>query len=56
MPADFDACINSPGSVKFTKSLPGDKFVHGCRRRGSDKAVWGEIKHKKPSTAGFLKK
>lgn len=47
MPEDFDACINTPGSKKFTKSLPDGKYVHGCRLPGSSKAVWGEVREKK---------
>jgi len=47
MPAAFDKCIDTPGSKKFTKSLPGNKYIHGCRLPGSKEAVWGEIKTKK---------
>lgn len=46
MPADFDRCMKTPGSTKFTKSLPGGKYVHGCRLPGSQTAVWGEVKEK----------
>jgi len=47
MPADFEKCIATSGSKKFTKSLPNGKYIHGCRLPGSEKAVWGEIKEKK---------
>lgn len=47
MPEAFTKCINTPGSKKFTKSLPGGYYVHGCRLPGSDKAVWGERKKAK---------
>ena len=46
-PKDFDACIATPGSKKFTKSLGDGKYVHGCRLPGSTKAVWSEVKEKK---------
>jgi len=46
MPANFEACIKTKGSKKFTKSLPGGKYVHGCKLPGSDKAIWGEVKEK----------
>ena len=46
MPADYEKCINTPGSTKFTKSLPDGKYIHGCRMPGSKEAVWGEIKVK----------
>lgn len=47
MPKEFDECIKTKGSKKFTKLLPGGKYVHGCKKPGSKKAVWGEIKQKK---------
>jgi len=47
MPADFERCIATPGSRKVTKSLPGGKYVHGCKLPNSDKWVWGEVKQKK---------
>lgn len=46
MPKEYESCLKSPGSKKFTKSLPGNKYVHGCKRKGSKKAVWGEVKTK----------
>ena len=46
MPADFEACIKTPGSKKFTKSLAGGKYIHGCRLPGSKEAVWGEVHEK----------
>ena len=46
MPADYEKCINTPGSKKFTKSLPEGRYVHGCRLPGSKEAVWGEVKQK----------
>lgn len=46
MPAEFIECVNTPGSKKFTRKLPGGKYVHGCRKPGSKKAVWGEVKEK----------
>lgn len=55
MPADFDRCVKTPGSKKFTKTLSDGKYVHGCRLPGSKHAVWGEVKEKK-STASFLEK
>ena len=54
-PQDYDRCIKTPGSKKFTKSLPEGKYIHGCKLPGSDKAIWGEVKEKK-STASFLEK
>jgi len=45
-PQKFDACIKTPGSKKFTKSLNGGKYVHGCRLPGSKDAIWGEVKEK----------
>ena len=47
MPKDFDECIATKGSTKFTKTLPGGRYVHGCKLPGSDKAVWGEVKTRK---------
>lgn len=47
MPEAYMKCVNTPGSKKFTKSLPGGHYVHGCRLPGSDKAVWGERKKSK---------
>jgi len=55
MPADFDKCIKTPGSKKFTKNLADGKYVHGCSLPGSKKAIWGEVKEKK-SAASFLDK
>ena len=46
MPSDFEACIKTPGSKKFTKSLPGGKYIYGCRLPGSGKAIWGEVHEK----------
>ncbi|MHA1420272.1 MAG: hypothetical protein ACTSPO_15260 [Candidatus Heimdallarchaeaceae archaeon] len=46
MPAKFLKCVATKGSKKFTKSLPDNKYVHGCKLPGSKKAVWGEIKTK----------
>jgi len=46
MPEDFDRCVKTPDSKKFTKSLPGGKYVHGCKLPGSDKAVWGEVRER----------
>jgi hypothetical protein len=48
MPAEFDKCINTPGSEKFTKKLPDGQYVHGCKMPGSKKAVWGEVKKREP--------
>lgn len=47
MPEDYLRCVRTPGSKKFTKSLPGGHYVRGCRLPGSDKAVWGERKKAK---------
>ena len=47
MPEAFTKCINTPGSKKVTKSLPGGHYVHGCKLPGSDKFVWGERKKAK---------
>ena len=47
MPADFEKCIRTPGSKKFTHTLSDGRYVHGCRLLGSDKAVWGEVHEKK---------
>jgi len=49
MPAEFDRCIRTSGSKKVTKSLPENKYVHGCKLSSSDKWVWGEVKEKKES-------
>jgi hypothetical protein len=46
MPAIFDKCVREGGTM-FTKKLPNGKYVHGCRPKGSKKAVWGEVKTKK---------
>lgn len=46
MPEAFLKCVNTPGSKKFTKTLPKGKYVVGCRLPGSKKAVWGEVKTK----------
>ena len=45
-PQDYEDCVKTPGSKKFTKSLPGGKYVHGCKLPGSNKAVWGEVHEK----------
>ena len=55
MPTDFARCIKTPGSKKFTKSLPGGKYIHGCCLPGSKKAIWGEVKEKM-GTVSFLEK
>lgn len=47
MPEDYLRCIATPGSKKFTKSLPSGYYVRGCKLPGSDKAVWGERKKSK---------
>ena len=47
MPEAFTKCINTPGSKKVTKSLPGGHYVHGCKLPGSDKFIWGERKKAK---------
>ena len=47
MPKAFEDCINTSGSKKFTKSLPGNKYIHGCKMPGAKEAVWGEVKEKK---------
>ena len=47
MPADYERCIATKGSKKFTASLPDGKYVHGCRLPGSKDAVWGEVHEKK---------
>ena len=46
MPKAFERCIATTGSKKFTKSLPGGKYVHGCKMPGSDTAVWGEVRER----------
>ena len=46
-PVEFDRCINTSGSKKVTKSLPGGKYVHGCKFPNSNKWVWGEVKRQK---------
>ena len=46
MPKAFEDCIKTAGSKKFTKSLGGGKYVHGCRLPGSKDAVWGEVHEK----------
>jgi hypothetical protein len=48
MPKEYLDCVASPGSKKFTKKLAGGKYIHGCKRAGSNKAVWGEVKTKQP--------
>lgn len=53
-PIGFDNCVKNGGEV-FTKSLSGNKYVHGCRNKGSKKAIWGEVKEKK-GTSSFLEK
>lgn len=52
MPEDYLKCVQTKGSKKFTKSLPGGKYVHGCRKPGSKKAVWGEV-HTKQKIKGL---
>lgn len=47
MPKIFEDCINTKGSQKVTKSLSGNKYIHGCKKPGSDKWVWGEVKERK---------
>jgi len=47
MPEDYLRCVRTPGSKKFTKSLPGGHYVRGCKLPGSDTAVWGERKKAK---------
>ena len=47
MPIEFEKCINTHGSKKFTKKLKGGKYIHGCKKPGSASAVWGEVKEKK---------
>ena len=46
MPKAFLTCIDTPGSKKFTKDLGNGRYVVGCKKPGSDKAVWGEVKTK----------
>lgn len=50
-PIAFDRCIKTPGSKKFTKSLPDGKYVHGCRMPGSKEAIWGEVKEAKDASS-----
>lgn len=52
MPQVFEECVATKGSKKFTKSLPGGKYVHGCKRPGAKKAVWGEV-HTKQKIEGL---
>ena len=47
MPEDFEKCVKTPGSKKFTAELGDGKYVHGCRLPGSKDAVWGEVHEKK---------
>jgi len=56
MPKNFDECINAKGSTKFTKKLSGGKYIHGCKKSGSNKAVWGEVKTKQPTNSLMQKK
>ena len=51
MPADFLACVKANGKM-VTKSLPDNKYVHGCK--DSKGWHWGEIKKKQ--RGAFLKK
>lgn len=48
MPKVFDDCVKNGGKV-FTVKIGKDKYVHGCRIKGSKKAVYGEMKKKKES-------
>jgi len=51
MPADFEACVKKGGRM-VTKTLPDNKYVHGCRdKKGWH---WGEVKEKKNTS--FIKK
>lgn len=45
MPADFLKCVKEGGKM-FTVKIGENKYVHGCRPKGSKKAVYGEIKKK----------
>lgn len=47
MPQAFDRCIDTKGSKKATKSIPGGKYVHGCKPPNSEKWIWGEVKEVK---------
>ena len=55
MPANFDKCIAAKGSKKVTKTLPGNKYVHGCSYNGKD-WIWGEVKEKEMPNSGLLSK
>jgi len=50
MPPAYEKCVATKGSSKFTKSLPDNQYVHGCKMPGASKAVWGEVKKKQPLT------
>lgn len=45
MPKEFTDCQKNGGKI-VTKSLPGNKYVHGCKGKDG-KMVWGEIKERK---------
>jgi hypothetical protein len=45
MPKAFLDCVKNGGEV-FTVKVGKDKYVHGCRPKGSKKAVYGEVKKK----------
>jgi len=45
MPQAFLNCVKNGGKV-FTVKIGKNKYVHGCRMKGSKKAVYGEIKKK----------
>lgn len=55
MPENYERCIKTPGSKKFTKTLSDGRYIHGCKLPGSKNAIWGEIKERK-DTASFLEK
>lgn len=46
MPAVFNRCVKNGGEM-FTVKIGKNKYVHGCRPKGSKKATYGEIKTKK---------
>lgn len=50
MPEAFDSCVKNKGKV-FTVKIGKNKFVHGCKPKGSNKAVYGEIKRRKSKQA-----